>query len=396
MAFKRTSLSSLVKRTNNSFKVAYSFSKKVPGFKVGSDAYVIPLGLESGYYVTPCHRVLPYKAPNGELVGFNGGSFASYIKCKGIDSEGNPVESLCCDLAKKEKERIPDKENSAQRIVSFAGDRITLPVLILGSSVTDNKSGAYPVSRVSILNELRSEEGLRFAYLEMASSTFLSDIVQAYGKRLKEEGAIDYEMDESSEEFLDEVSRRLPRTIIKVHGVSRTGFSAAMKEYSFFSLDNPVVASASPAGEREAIIGYQENQEIQNKICEFLDLLNAEIDNMFKDWNEKDLLEFYNCAIGKDIHAPLEDTAPVEAAPTERVEVIQPTVNESVVSTSTTSQAVESQTATAVAEKPIKDEELDNILDDITEKTNAKEAQVDDALEEFAFDSDEDDFFGED
>ena len=56
--------------------------------------------------------------------------------------------------------------------------------------------------------------------------------------------------------------------IIKVSGISKTGFSAAMKEYSFFPFDNPTIASGSPAGEREAIIGYKDNQEIQNKICE--------------------------------------------------------------------------------------------------------------------------------
>ena len=41
------------------------------------------------------------------------------------------------------------------------------------------------------------------------------------------------------------------------------------KEYSFFPFENATIANASPEGEREAIIGYKDNQEIQNKICEF-------------------------------------------------------------------------------------------------------------------------------
>ena len=46
---------------------------------------------------------------------------------------------------------------------------------------------------------------------------------------------------------------------------------------------------------------YKDNQEIQNKVCEFLDLFNIEIDNMFNDWTEKDLQEYYNSAIGADL-----------------------------------------------------------------------------------------------
>ena len=105
-----------------------------------------------------------------------------------------------------------------------------------------------------------------------------------------------------------------------------------MKEYSFFPFDNPTIASGSPAGEREAIIGYKENQEIQNKVCEFLDLFNIEIDNMFNDWTEKDLQEYYNSAIGADIKAPIatakkqeeeEVVEVVEAAPTPKADPVE-------------------------------------------------------------------------
>ena len=398
MAFKRTNFSTLVKRSNNSFKVAYSFSKKVGGkFEIGSDAYIIPLGLETGFWETPCHAVKPHKAPNGELVGFKS-AFTTYIKCNGEDSEGNSSECVACTLAQKEKERIPDKENSAQRIISFKNYRMHLPVLILGNSLGDPTKKAYPIQKVSILNDLRSETGLKFAYLEMSSDTFGKEIVKAYGTKLKEEGILDYELNEESEEFVNEVVSRLPETIIKVHGVSKTGFSAAMKEYSFFPFSLPAIASGSPAGEREAIIGYKDNQEIQNKICEFLDLFNIEVDNMFPTWTDKELIEYYNSAIGRDINTPIETTPAAEAPVQEKVEVVTP-VAPAVAPTATataTATATVSQTATAVAEAPITDDALENILNDITEEANSKEAQVDAALEEYSFDAEEEeDFFDE-
>ena len=130
MAFKRTSLSSLKASKKEYFGSSYKFSK-VANFKVGSDAYIIPLGLETGYYETPCHRIAPHKV-NGKTIGYNGTSYNTYVKCTGIDEEGNRTEELCCTLAKLEKDRIPDKENSANRIVSFTTHRVHIPVLILG------------------------------------------------------------------------------------------------------------------------------------------------------------------------------------------------------------------------------------------------------------------------
>ena len=203
MAFKRTSAKSLINNNSTRFSTAYKFSKKA-NFEVGKDAYIIPLGLESGFYETPCHRVLPHKV-NGQMVGFNTTTFAPSIKCKGIDEEGNKTSSLCCTLAQLEKDRIPEKIDAGKRIVSFTTFRVQLPVLILGNSLTDKNKATYPVSKVSILNDLRSEQGLNFAYIDMASSSFKKDIISAYGKKLKDDGILDYEMDENSEEFFEEV-----------------------------------------------------------------------------------------------------------------------------------------------------------------------------------------------
>ena len=400
MAFKRTNFTTLVNRKSTSFKQAYSFSKKVAGgkFDIGSDAYIIPLGLETGYYETPCHRILPHKAPNGEMVGFKTASpFATYIKCRGIDADGNKTESLCCELARKEKERIPDKEKSAQRIVSFTGFRMHLPVLILGNSIADPSKKAYPINKVSILNDLRSEAGLKFAYLEMSSDTFSKEIVQAFGNKLKEEGKLDYDLSEESEDFFTDVISRLPQTVIKVHGVSKMGFSAAMKEYSFFPFDNPAIASASPDGEREAIIGYKDNQEIQNKICEFLDLFAVEVDNMFPEYTDKELLEYYNSAIGIDIHTPLNASTATKSETVTSAKVVEPEEKVEVIKS-----AKPVQKETTESSQPIEDAELEELLvNPYADSQNVPEVEANSApekdsdVEEFEFDSDEDDFFGE-
>lgn len=395
MAFKRTSAKSLINNNSARFSTAYKFSKKA-NFEVGKDAYIIPLGLETGFFETPCHRVLPHKV-NGQMIGFNNSTFATYIKCKGVDEEGNRTESLCCTLAQLEKDRIPEKELSGKRIVSFTTYRVQLPVLILGNSLADKNKATYPVSKVSILNDLRSEQGLNFAYIDMASSSFKSEIISAYGKKLKEEGILDYEMDENSEEFFDEVLKRLTKTIIKVHGVSKTGFNAALKEYSFFPFDNPAIATGSPEGEREAIIGYKDNQDIQNKICEFLDLFNVEVDNMFTDWTEKDLQEYYNSAVGNNIKASVTTSSEDSEEPEEVVEEIEeePEVVEKPVKTAKKAKTVkptveEEEEPEVKLSEPISDEDLKELVGVGAKTSN-------DSLDEFEFDSeDDDDFFSED
>ena len=93
MAFRRTSFSALKSQKKEYFESIYKFSKKVPNFKEGSDVYVLPLGLEQGYCVTPCHRILPHKV-DGQTIGYGGSSFAVYVKCTGVDEEGNNVPLL--------------------------------------------------------------------------------------------------------------------------------------------------------------------------------------------------------------------------------------------------------------------------------------------------------------
>ena len=207
MAFKRSNFKSLVSTKKEFFASSYGFTKKT-GFKVGSDVYVIPLGLETGFYETPCHRVGTHKV-DGKIIGFNGFQFAVNIKCKGIDAEGNLTSSLCCTLAKMEKERFPESTEYAKRIVGSRSTRIHLPVLVLGNSLNDDSKISYPISKVALKKDLASESGLKFSFIELSASTFKAKILNAYGKKLQEDGIIDYDLKEDSEDFMEEVVKHL-------------------------------------------------------------------------------------------------------------------------------------------------------------------------------------------
>lgn len=318
MAYRRTSFSALKTQKKEYFESIYKFSKKVPNFKDGSDVYVLPLGLEQGYFESPCHRIMPHKV-DGQTIGYGGSAYATYVKCTA--EEGAPLP-LCCQLEQREKARCG--EDWAKKIISKRSSRVHLPILILGNSIGDSSKTSYPITKVSILNDFRSEAGLKFSYLDMAASSFMNDIVLAYGRKLKEEGAIEYDMEESSEEFYEAVRLRLMKTVIKVHGVSKQGFSAAMKEYSFFPFENPTIASGSGEEERKAITNYMKHKGIAAKVDEYLQLFNIEVDNLIKNWNEKDLLEYYKSAIGEDIksNTPVSEPSSAPSQPEEKVEII--------------------------------------------------------------------------
>jgi hypothetical protein len=375
MAFKRTNFGALKSTKRETFETKYKFSKQLPNFKVGSDAYVIPIGLETGYYETPCHKVLQHKV-NGQTIGFGGTgvNFPVYIKCLGIDEEGNTTSSLCCALAEKERGRFPETNDAGKRIISSRSSRVHLPILILGNSLKDPNKTSYPISKVSILNELKSEAGLKFSYLDMSSYTFKQDIVCAYGTKLKEEGLIDYEMDENSEEYYETVCLKLASSIIKIHGVAKQGFSATMREYSFFPLESPAIASGSGEEEKNAITNYKENPEIMAKVDEFLQLFNIEVDGLVRTWKEKDLQEYYNSAIGVDIKASVKKEEVKEEEVIEEVE-----------------EAEEEK-------QPISDEEMDEILENPfgdEEPVETEEATAEPEMDSIDYDMEEDESFFE-
>lgn len=317
MAFKRTDFSRLTNTKKEYFENSYRFSKVVGGLKAGYEYYVLFLGLDTGYYETPIHTVRSQKI-NGQVVSLTGNNFESTtIKCQGINENGERVPSLCCELAKKERERT----DSANRIISGTTFKVHIPVLILGNSLAEPKT-AYPVSKVSILNTLNSDQGLKFAYIEMASSSFRTKIIGAYGRKLKEEGLIEYDISDDTPEFVDMVRKHLINTVVKITGVYKEGFNATLSDYTFFPFSNPTVGSLSPQGEREAILNYRKNPQIMVKVNEFLTLFNVEVDNIIRPRSDKDLQEYYEMALknqGIDVSNSTETVASQQV-----VEVIQP------------------------------------------------------------------------
>lgn len=389
MAFLRTSFSALKANKRENFESTYKFRKKVD-FKVGTDVYVLPLGLEHGFFETPVHRVLPHEV-DGQTIGFGGYGFPTNIRCKGYDAEGNKIESLCCKLARLEKERFPEKDDSGKRIIGFPSYRMHIPVLILGNSLADKSKMSYPISKVSILNELNSEKGLNFSYLEMASSTFQQDIFNKLGEELKNNGVLDYELSESSEEYFQAVGQHLMNTVIKVRGVSKQGFGVALQEYSFFPFSSEAIASGSPEGEREAIINYRKNDTIMAKVNEYLQLFRGEVDRLFRDWTDKELQEYYNSAVGRDLKANVvtQAAAPVQ----ETVEVITPAPQ---VAQPVAPAAPAPQEAPQPKAEPVSEEDLDSFLSNpFQESATAiqQEPTADSSLDDFAFDLDNDDDF---
>lgn len=401
MAFRRTSFSALKTQKKEYFESIYKFSKKVPNFKEGSDVYVLPLGLENGFYETMCHRIIPHKV-DGQTIGYGGSSYAVYVKCTGVDEEGHETPALCCELAKKERERLG--EDWANRIIGGRSRRVHLPILILGNSIGDVSKTSYPITKVSILNDYKSEAGLKFSYLDMAASSFMNDIILAYGRKLKEDGVLDYDMDEESEDFYNEVRERLRKTVIKIHGVSKQGFTAAMKEYSFFPFDNPTIASGSGEDERKAVTMYYKHKGIMAKVDEYLQLFNIEVDNLIKTWNEKDLIEYYNSATGRALNASIDaNSSKVATQPVEQVEIIEKVT--SVADTSNSSDEYEDdgfvdEYANDTRPAP-SDEDMQALLDDPFGGEDPIKEPVavgasSEAMDEFSFDSEgEDEFFSE-
>ena len=386
MAFKRSSFKSLVREKKEFFATNYKLSKKIT-WDFGSECYVLMLGLETGFYETAVHRIRTHKI-DGQTIGFGNSGYDVYIKCKGIDEEGNKIPSLCCQLAKAEKERT-DKPES--RCLNFMSTRVHIPILILGNSLKEEKP-SYPVSKVSILNALNSEKGLNFAYLDMAASSFEKDVVQAYGKKLKEDGIIDYEADESSEEYLDDIRKRLINTVVKIKAVRKAGFNQPLKEYSFFPFDNPAVASQSPEGEREAIVNYKKNKEIMAKVDEFLTLFGIEVDNLCNEWTEKDLQEYYNSFVGK----ALKDNGTAKETTDEKVEILGeeevPFANAEAGTAELDTSLLDGDLEEPVKEEPKKVEAVVKETPKPVETPKAKEVEV----EDIEFDmEDEEEFFAD-
>ena len=137
-----------------------------------------------------------------------------------------------------------------------------------------------------------------------------------------------------------------------------------------------------------SVVESQIKEAIQNKICEFLDLFNVEVDNMFNDWTEKELQEYYNSAIGADLKTPIAQPKSSIKEQDEEVEIIEP-----IKEVNPVSEPIEDEEEVVLSE-PASDDDLENLMKDIA-TNKSEEPQKEETLEEFEFDSEEDEFFEE-
>lgn len=263
------------------FNSEYGFTKKT-NMGLGVEAYFIFLGLENGVYQTPKHTVKSRKKGTPQESGFKG-KYDKAILCKGVDEDGNKVEgAVCCAMAQYEKDRLPDKDDSAKRMISFTGTTVHVPVLILGNSEKDPKEKKIPPTKLSLNN-------YDFSYLELSQSTFQDTFVAGLATELKNAGTIDYDLE--GEELNEAIMNQLQKTIIKVTGVaSDKGFKYERK-YSFIPFSMQAIGKAT--NEYEAITEYTSNKSVMNDAVDFMTLFETKVDELvLADYSDDELTKY--------------------------------------------------------------------------------------------------------
>lgn len=262
------------------FNSEYGLSKKA-NLGVGVEVYLLLLGLDTGIYETPKHNVKQRKVGSTSK-GFRG-NYDTSIVCKGYDVEGNRVEgAVCCQLAQEEKDRLPDKNDSSKRMISFTNNVVHIPALILGNSETDPKKKQIPPTKLSI-------KTYDFTYLELAQSTFQKVFVEELATKLKNDGMIDYELE--GDELQAEVLSQLKNTIVKITGIASDKGFAYEKSYSFIPFTMSAIGKNTD--EYTAITNYTENKPVMNDVIDFLQLFDTKVDDLVvNDWTDEELLKY--------------------------------------------------------------------------------------------------------
>ena len=291
------------------FQSEYALSKVVGNMEVGKEICVVPIGLEGGVYRTHVHKL----RAKGEHKGFKGW-FDTNIVCKSVNelTGEKEEECLCCQLAKSEKEKHPDKEEASKRLIANASTLVHLPVMVLSAKDSDKLGGKQPV-------ELLQADAVLFSYLELAGSTFESEIVGRLRTKLEEDGLINYEMTE--EEANAVVSKFLCNVIIKIKCVqSKKGFKYG-REYSFAPFYNKQIGAKS--GQREQIIHYRKNKDLMNQVSSFLTLFDSKQEELVTNWTDEELKAYVVDSVAREEnvqHAIKVDEATRQAPPkTEQV-----------------------------------------------------------------------------
>lgn len=305
MAFKQSW--SHVKRAAepSSFVGKYSLRRIAGMDKKGTECFIIPLDMAEGYSVLPYHSL-----KKNDSEGFHGSSFSSVgIACKRFDPEtGEPTKELplCCKLAQMEKDRLPEKDDSTKRAISFSSMKFVFPVLVLSTTETDP-------SKKPTMKKLSIKNGVSFSYISLSESSYDESIKKVVIDALVEAGEIEDPESTDPQELMDAVSKYISHSIIKVSNeASKSSMIPYQKSFRVIPTTNALIGQTS--GETKLIQAlcklltgayppeslsklYTKApilKEINNQVIDFLALYNDNVDSLVEQWDDEELQKYYN------------------------------------------------------------------------------------------------------
>lgn len=309
MAIRRSYSAPAKSNEPTSFAGKYSLARKAGLEKVGNEAFVIPLDMSNGYVAIPYHTLK--KCADG--TGFRGSQYNVKIACHKFDKDTGEVINqapLCDRIAQAEKDRIPDKDKSGDRAMTFMGERRVMPVLVLSSTETDT-------SKNPSLKKVSVKSGVEFSFIDMSESAY-DELAKSILEGLVDTGVIDSLDELSDEEKAEEVAKALQSSIIKITNVKgRNSNIKYERTYRAIPLNNPQVAKESneaklieyltmvvngnfPAAKLDAL--YEKApvvKEINGQAIDFLELFNNDVDTLVQDWTDDELQSYYDSYLEK-------------------------------------------------------------------------------------------------
>lgn len=305
MAVRRSMAQPISQQKADSFSKKYSLKARAGLDKENKDAFVIPLGLADGVYTLACHEVR--KAVDG--VGFRGLTFNSRIACHRVDKSTGEVSKelpLCCQIMEKERERL-GKQFSTQGAITWAKNRVYIPVLVLSNTETD------PNKRLSS-RKVSITHGIDFSFIDMAEYTY-SEFIKTVkndmenDEKLNIDSIPDEEMYEKASEYIRKsiikistIQGKISETekIYKVIPFTNTLIAKDSGEYEEIKILSRIVDGTFPKDKLEAAFKkYPKVHAAYNQSIDYLDLFNTEVDTIIPEWTDDELEEYYNVFLEK-------------------------------------------------------------------------------------------------
>lgn len=340
MAFKQ-SYTKPLRTESTSFAGKYSLSKVAGVNEPGKECFVIPLETNIGFTVLPCHSL---KKVGNE--GFKGSTFSSSkIRCKRYTDSGDLIDELplCCQIANMERDRVPDKDDYAKKIMSFSSARYVIPVLVLFSA--DTELGQPSLKKLSL-------KRVDFSYIELAKTSYEDDIHNPAVEQLIASGTIERREDVNTEELNSLVLGLLQKSIIKISATKgKSKEFAHVKKYTIIPLTNELIAKDTgetkdinylcrvltgtfPAEQLDALYKSKPNiRAINNQALEYLTIFNDNVDSLVADYTDEELQEYYNKFLAKqkqiNDYKDYNDVSSANAAQVEEVSFKKPVIKSS-------------------------------------------------------------------